>query len=312
MSLALTEKQAREIEAFCQIASENGAVISLAELIRLASIDASEHELADAFDSDTYLRSKFQLESGYVLERSPQRASPRQAIEEEERRRERARENLARGGRFGGLLEGGATVVSVSGANSFLSAVEGDDIDFFCVTKTDGMWVFMLRALVLARLHRVANSDVPELCFSCVMDEEWATKEFRTRQDPIFARDALTAKVMGGKAAYRELLEGASWMSDYFPTFYRMKLAETGPGDERPSGHAGRGQGSVVLNMFVYRTLGSFLRMKSWALNRRFTKAGRHSAIFMTKIGKGHYIFESNRYRKLRRMYGELEKEQRV
>jgi hypothetical protein len=33
MSQALTERQAQEIEAFCDIARENGAVISLRELI---------------------------------------------------------------------------------------------------------------------------------------------------------------------------------------------------------------------------------------------------------------------------------------
>ncbi len=70
MSLALTEKQEREIEAFCHIAKENGALISLRELIELAAIDSDENELAAAFDSDSKLRSKFILESGYVLERS--------------------------------------------------------------------------------------------------------------------------------------------------------------------------------------------------------------------------------------------------
>ena len=52
MSLTLTERQQREIEAFCKIARENGAAISLRELIELAAIDASELELEMAFHSD--------------------------------------------------------------------------------------------------------------------------------------------------------------------------------------------------------------------------------------------------------------------
>ena len=50
--------------------------------------------------------------------------------------------------------------------------------------------------------------------------------------------------------------------------------------------------------------------MKSWALNRKFTKAARHSSIFTTRIGTGYYIYESNRYRKLRSMYDDLEKDE--
>src|SRR5579863_9280666 len=105
MSLTLTERQQREIEAFCNIAKENGAAISLRELIELAAIDASEHELATAFHSDSKLRSKYTLESGYVLERPSSAAGASEhAIEEEERRRQRARVNLARASRFGTAL----------------------------------------------------------------------------------------------------------------------------------------------------------------------------------------------------------------
>jgi len=311
MSLTLTEKQTREIETFCEIARENGAMISLRELIGLASMDASERELEDAFLSDSKLRSKFLLEAGYVIERSSVPVvAAQETVEEEEKRRERARANLKRATRFGGALLRGTVLVAVGGANSYLSARENEDIDYFCVTKTNGMWSFMLKALILARIHRLANRDVPELCFSFIMDEKCATEEFRARQHPIFARDALTAKVIWGKMAYHALLEEAPWMGDYFPAFYRMRLRETSLDEQRWSrdGAASK-EGSAVLNSLLYHTLGPFLRMKSWALNRKFTKAAWHSSVFATRIGKGYCIYESNRYRKLGRMYGELEKD---
>jgi len=313
MSLTLTEKQAREIEAFCQIAGENGAAISLRELIGLAAIEANEHELAAAFRSDSKLGSKFLLESGYVLDRhTVAEGTSRQTVEEEERRRGLAQANLKMARRFGTALTKGAVLVSVSGANSFLSAGKEDDIDFFCVTKTNGMWPFMLRALILARIHRLANKDVAELCFSCVMDERWATQTFRKRQHPIFARDALTAKVIEGKSTYHVLLEEARWMEDYFPAFYSMRLRETNPREGRSTrdGAVGR-EGSFVLNSFLFHTLGAFLRMKSWTLNRKLAKAGRRSAVFATRIGVGHHIYESNRYRKLRKLYDVVEKDLR-
>jgi hypothetical protein len=198
----------------------------------------------------------------------------------------------------------------VSGANSFLSAREDEDIDFFCVTKTNGLWPFMLRALILARIHRIANKDVPELCFSCIMDERWATHTFRRRQHPIFARDALTAKVIGGVPECHALLEKAPWMGDYFPAFYDMRLRETSQRERQsPRREAAGREGSAVTNAFLYHTLGAFLRMKSWTLNRKLTKGGAHSAVFATRIGVGHHIYESNRYRSLRKMYGDMEKD---
>jgi hypothetical protein len=287
----------------------------LRELIELAAIDASEHELATVFHSDSKLRSKYLLESGYVLEKLAAKGeSWQQTVEGEEKRRERGRENLKRATKFGQVLVNDTILVSVSGANSYLSAREDEDIDFFCVTKTDSMWPFMLRALILARIHRLANRDVPDLCFSCIMDEKWATKEFRGRQHAIFARDALTAKVIGGWTTYHALLEEARWMESYFPAFYTIRLRESDIADgEEPSSRnvSAREEkaGSTLLNSFLYLTLGSFLRMKSWALNRRLTKSSSHSSIFATRIGKGHYIYESNSYRKLRKMYGELEKD---
>ena len=229
MSVALTERQEREIEAFCQIARENGAAISLRELIELAAIDASEHELAVAFHSDSKLRSKFLLESGYVLERLAGSEGTGGGRSRKRRGGESADgTNLKRASSVRARSLSGTVLVSVSGANAYLSAREDEDIDFFCVTKTNGMWTFMLKALILARIHRLANREVPELCFSCVMDEKWATQEFRKRQPPIFARDALTAKVIGGSSAYHALLEEAPWMGEYFPAFYSMRLGETG------------------------------------------------------------------------------------
>lgn len=311
MSVALTERQEREIDAFCQIARENGAAISLRELIELAAIDASEHDLATVFHSNSKLKSKYLLESGFVLDRlGVAEGSWQRSVEEEERRRERGLENLARASRFGQVLVKGTVLVSVSGANAYLSASEGEDIDFFCVTKTNGVWPFMLKALILARIHRLTNRRVPELCFSCVMDEKWATQEFKKRQPPIFARDALTAKVIGGRPAYHALLEEASWMGEYFPSFYSMRLGETGStGGNPPRTGTADKSGSAFLNSFLYHTLGAFLRIKSWTLNRKLAKAGWESAIFVTKTGPGHYIYESNRYRKLRSMYGEMEKD---
>jgi hypothetical protein len=374
MSLALSEKQTRDIEVFCEIARENGAAISVRELIELAGLEASEPEFARAFLTDSKLGSKFLLESGYVFERAfvapghtiePEEgvptttttmtttvttASATEEKEEEEeageekeavaatsrsglakvtrRRKERAQANLRTASAFGRSLAPAAVLVSVSGANSYLSAGEDEDIDFFIVTRTNGMWMFMLRALILARVNTLVNREAPPICLSCIMDEEWAARAFGTPQPLIFARDALTAKLISGIDAYHLLIERASWMEKHFPVLYRTRLRETDAlatrrswtGSSKSSGssrsldpsHSTRRTrlvhpGPWVVNAFLYYTLGSFLRIKSWALNRKLTKEGWHSSVFVMKLGRGHYIFESKRYQKLRKMYGGLE-----
>ena len=304
MGISLTERQEREIEAFCEIAGENGALLSFRELLGLAGIDASEPELAAVWGS-SMLGSKFILQSGYVVDRTRAGPDPHVTVGAEDVRRRKARENLRIASEFGRCLGRGTILVSVSGGNSYLSAGEGEDIDFFCVTSSDGMWAFMLRALLLARVHSLANKRTPQLCFSCVMDERQARKEFSERHDPIFARDALTARVIIGNTAYNALLKSAGWMGDFFPSFYALRLRETEP----PGGWvAGTDRSSVILNELLRHTLGAFLKMKSWALNRRLAKRSRHSAVFQTRVEKGYYLYESNRYRKLRRMYSEVAK----
>lgn len=306
--LTLTEKQARGVAGYCRIAKANGALISLRELISLLPIEASEAQLEEALTRDAALAKRFLVRSGYVIERVPEDGSEAaRALEEEEESKRRANENLTTARHFGRLLRRGALLVSVGGANSYLSAGEEEDIDYFCVTRTGHLWTFMLKGLILARIYRMANRNVPELCFSFEMDEAWAERTFRTRQDPIFARDALTVKLIDGKETYHRLLSEATWMSQYFPVLHEERVRETQPGG-RGSTRLATARTSVV-NFALYYTVGSFLRMKSWALNRRFAKLGERPAEFATKIGVDHCIYESNRYRKLGRMYHELERD---
>lgn len=307
-SPALSERHVREVETFCHIANENGSLISLGELLALASIDATEEELRDALLNDPRLEAKFVVEAGYVVRRTSDSGEAARQVAMEEKSKHRAIANLNTANAFGRFLASGTLLVSVGGSNSYLTAKEGEDIDFFCVTRTNGLWPFMLRGLLLARVYRFAHKQVPELCFSFEMDERWAARAFRASKEPIFARDALTAKVINGRKTYRTLLEGAGWMRNFFPVFYTMRLRETehgGAAERREE----RRSGSAVLNSLLFYSLGSYLRLKSWALNRRFAKEGRRAAIFAVRMSKDFYIYESNRYLNLGRMYDELVEE---
>ncbi|MDA4131857.1 MAG: hypothetical protein OK454_01850, partial [Thaumarchaeota archaeon] len=139
----------------------------------------------------------------------------------------------------------------------------------------------------------------PPFCFSYVIDEERARTEFGEAKDGLFARDALSAHVLAGRDFYRSLLIAGSWMQGYFPRMYARRVVNR-DADGRP---ATPRAGSALLNSFLFYSVGTYVRMKAALLNRQYRRRGETSAVFQSRIGKDHCVYESNRYRRLRRMY---------
>jgi hypothetical protein len=299
--------QKEKVLAYCRIAEVSGALLTLKDLVELLAIDATEEELEESILSDESLSSQVFIESGLVLLRHPgsDRGSVREAAEEEGRRRRRAMANLEAARVFARLLRKDTIFVAVAGTNSYLSAAVNDDIDFYCITQTDGMWVFMLMSLVLSRVFSSLRKLTPQFDFSFVMDEKTAKEELSRPKAALYARDTLNARVISGSDAYRTILENAFWMKSYFPTLYERRLRELGSGEGRnPSGK----KGSRILNSWLFITLGSYVALRAWALNRKLAKQGRSDAIFRTWIGPGRLEYESRRYLELGKMYQGLEK----
>jgi hypothetical protein len=307
-SVALLDGQQREaVLTYCRIAASSGALLLLKDLLELLAIDATEEELEESISSDESLASKVFVESGRVIMRPPgsDQGNAREATEEENRRRGRAIANVEAAKRFARLLSKDAVFVAVAGTNSYLSAAEGDDIDFFCITRTDGMWVFMLKSLILSRLSSLVRRRAPPFCFSFVLDEKRAREELSRPKTALYARDTLNAKVISGDAAYHAILENASWMRSYFPTVYERRLGEVGPGEGPPPSAK---KGSRIMNSWLFLTLGSYISLRAWILNRKLAKQGRPDAIFHAGIGPSHLEYASRRYVELGKMYQALEK----
>lgn len=133
------------------------------------------------------------------------------------------------------------------------------------------------------------------------MDEGHASEEFGKEQDPLFARDALTARTIHGLEYFQELLTEAPWMKNFYPKLYQSKVkGETSFSSKNNS------RSSVikrVINSYLFHVLGNYIRLKSNLLNRRLTKERRSSSIFTVRLGEDHCIYESVRYRKLRETY---------
>jgi hypothetical protein len=300
------DQEAEEIAAFCRIAKTNKSMLTLSEVLQVTSFSVTEEDLETAWEKNASLNSRYILDSGWIMERSTRPEEQRESAMIEKRNREKSTRNLHVAQGFAALcLDKRTRLLAVSGGNSYLSARAQDDIDFFCVTADDSLWVFMLRALILARVYTLTRRGESQFCFSYVVDEKRAFSEFVATRDGLFARDALMARVLFGSELYFSLLKNSKWMSKFFPKLYGKRISESGSGHETAS----KKNGSIVLNSFLYYTLGTYIRMKAFLLNRSYNKSGNQSAVFHLGIGKDHCVYESNRYRRLRKAYASLEGE---
>lgn len=311
LSLGLREEKEleQEIETYARIAMANGSFLTVEQLAQLVRVDASGSEIAETLRAYPLLRSSLLLRAGYVIP-DPKNLGSEEietGIHEEEENRKRAVSNIRTARSFSRTLSGTAMMVAVGGTNSYMSAREKDDIDLFCIAKKDTMWILMLEALIRARVFELTRRQAPPLCFSFMMDEAWVEAEFGKPRDAIFARDLLTSKVVRGREVYGESLRHASWMASLFPRLYANRLAAPRR-DEAKARKPRRGLGMLrkIANLYLYTTLGSYIVLKAWLLNRRFAREGHIEHVFTTDVGPDHCVYESNRYRMIRRMYSGL------
>jgi hypothetical protein len=305
--LFLGDDKLSEVRLFCDIARENGSALSIRELIDLTSLDYSEAELCLSWGDFPELR-EYVVSSGFVVERE-MALDPQHFQKENSNRRMRAASNLYYASKFASLARGrGARVLSVSGSTSYLSVSPTDDLDFFLIARKDALWPSLVKRLLLARVFRIVENESPDLCLSYVVDESFALKEFTSLQDGLFARDALAARVLRGRAYYDSLLGASQWMGRYFPKLYseRVRHSEKTITEQTKSSVFAR-----IANYFLFIVAGNYIKTKSRLLNRKYAKQGRNSSLFKVRIGLDHCIYESLRYLQLRRVYSSLAEKSR-
>jgi len=296
--MTLSNESTERIALLYRVAKRNGSLITVQELTRLLPEITSESEMKDAMASVPFLNSMFELRSGFLTERFGD--PPLDPVVLEAASRRAARANLIQASRFVSFLHNsGFQVVAVSGSTSYGSASVSKDTDLFCVAPSRSMWICLTKSLVLARAYGLVNRGTSRICISCVMDEGYAREAFGSRRHPLFARDAIEAKVLVGRARYESLLRTASWISDYYPIAYKEIF--TGCRATRPQ----RDPSSFAkaLNRLLYLGMGTYLLAKSSLLNLRFKKQGRIGDAFSVRCGEDHLIYESRRYLDMKKEY---------
>ncbi|MHB1868600.1 MAG: hypothetical protein ACYCPP_06595 [Nitrososphaerales archaeon] len=304
-SLAL---KASDVLTFCKIAKANGTILSLKDVILLASLDMTEDELIRAWDECDELNSGYQIVSARIVERNARQDDVHYEIMGEYTERLlRATSNVAFAKTFASFLQDkNLKLICISGSTSYLSVSREDDLDFFLVTKRNSMWTTFAKSLLLARLFRISQHSSPSLCLSYIADEDFITSQFRKPQDALFARDAISATVVRGEGFFSNLLYLGSWMTRYFPKMYNSRLK--GRKKETPVDYDTSSSVERILDLFVFYIVGRYIRVKSNLLNRKLSKLGLRDSVFKVKMGKDHCIYESFSYMELKRMYSELQK----
>jgi hypothetical protein len=284
----------------CEVARNQGSIISLRELLPLLPERFLESELAVVISSAPALNSRFELRDGYVAERLSMPERDR-AFRSEVDSRLVARRNLSYASKVISLLHSiPFSIVAVSGSTSYNSASRSTDLDLFCVAPAGQMWLSVVGSLLVNRIFALFHRDSPQVCLSCVVAEDYAESMFRTAQGPLFARDALQTRVFRGSRDYASLLSRAGWMSSYYPQAYAaLSKAEASLVilREKPSAFW------RVVNNFLFLTAGRYVEFKAWLLNRKLFKMGRERDIFTFRHSEDHLIYESRRYSDLRLMY---------
>jgi len=269
--------------------------------LKLTSSVTSEEELATAWLGQSNLSSEYPLHSGRIVSRQALlEAGPTAINAKVEAGRRRVAANMEIAKAVWRIFAGDdLRMFAISGGNSYGFARSGDDIDIFCVTKTGGLWLFVMKHLLVSRFYETFRKDIPRLCFSYALDEENARREFSESKDRLFARDALNLKVIAGRGFFSSLMSGARWMGELFPRAYAARAKPQSDTPERAESSAG----ARVLNMLLFRTVGVYIRLKSALDNAKNRKMGRTKFVNDLRIGAGYVLFESRKYQSLRGIY---------
>jgi len=296
-----------EIDILSEIARANGSLVSLKDLAALTRTTLSEEQIESSWAKIPELAATYELKNGLIIQRDKDYATLTQNIADLDLEKRVRAENYTRLARkFAYLCNAQETkLLAISGSTSYKTPTASDDLDIFCVTKLDKLWLFITKSLLMARVLRILKRDFPRICFSYAADQRFAEKEFLLQEDALFARDALTTIVIHGQDYYTELLKNSSWISNYFPRLYRQRT-NTNSLEEVEREQGASSPSRTFLNNLLRIIVGNYIAFKSAMLNRTLRREGKFSSIFYAKIGADHCIFESIRYSKLRALYLKL------
>lgn len=295
-----SEARAR-IRTLVSIAAGHGTSVSAQELHDLLPADSFEDAAAvERFVAeDELLNRELQVVRGEVV--------PRRAVDLVERRsaqRQLTAERMRLAESFVGRLARVCPepeLVAVSGSTAFSGSQPEDDVDFYVVTRPGRTWITLLVAMGLSKLDRLRDPRTPTFCFNRVVEGPGCIASFGRPGDALFAREALSLRVIRGRAFFHRLLEIANWMDGLFPRRYRTDLAESA-GAPPSTGRGGWAAWSLA-NFVAFLGLAPYLWLAGLVRNVRLSRQGRREALFRTAVSLRSFSYESRKFERLREQY---------
>ncbi len=193
--------------------------------------------------------------------------------------------------------------VAVTGSVAYGSAHPGDDLDFLVVTRRGAVWFFLGSVFLLRRLRPPSGEarGPQRTCFNYVVDDAQILRDYRIPRGLLFAREALTAKILSGDAFYRGLLGSSAWLEHEAPRL----LSRWKEGGEFPSPPTSERAPWLVrlLNVPLFFVLGAYLQLAGLVRNRRLRRSGAPDLCFRTTTAPGRLTYSSRRFWRLSAAY---------
>lgn len=193
--------------------------------------------------------------------------------------------------------------VAVTGSAAYGSVRPEDDLDFLLVARSGALWVALTLIWARLRLWRPSRRGRPEVCLNFALDERVAHREFAAPHDLLFAREALTARVLLGQAYYASLLRDAPWMGERLPRLYAARRSVQTPADDSgPAPLPVR-----ILNALLFPLLTGYIQATTLYRNARLRTRGAGASEFRARTGFGRFTVQSIRFLELAQSYHEEE-----
>jgi len=290
-----------KVRTLVSIAAANGSSIPSSELFLLLPSGAftSPEALEEFVSLDATLRKEIAVSHGEFAFKGLE-ALARQRAERIGRTAHRVRLAQSFADRLAKMCPW-IRLVAISGSTAYGRAGDRDDIDFFVVTRRHRLWVTLLFALILAKIQRRRIPSVPGYCLNRLLDDAQCAHTFRTLQEPLLAREALTMRVLKGQGYYQELIQSATWMGELFPALYNQSLANEIASE--PSGTKRDCGTWSIANWIAFAGLAPYATLAGMLRNHGLLESGKLDARFRTVIRRGFFAYESRKFDLLKDTY---------
>ncbi len=178
----------------------------------------------------------------------------------------------------------------VSGSVSYEPGVN-DDIDIFLITKTNKLWSELFKAFLVRRLF-----GTKDICISLAFDHSFASTYFRDKISGLPKRDSVQVVNILGGGYYRNLLLSSPRIG---ALFMEMRKEDGNRQSSEKDTHSRIG----VVETCCFLVLSCWLELKELYSNRRIREENRHEDAFSTIKNLHRFYLESERYKRLDRLF---------